>query len=211
AKRAGGLDLYQAGAAGDVGYVGLGGPLRLYADDSPYAGESFSVTLAVPEAVYARERRAETWRIVLVFATLCAVGIALSIILHRRFMKPITESLAAFEAGEEASFAHFPELAAIMERMSELKSEGAPIPAGLFGGFIGAAKALTPTERVIFEYYADGKTAEEILRYMFIAPPTLKTHNRHIYAKLGVTSLSEMLLYVDLIKKAGLYKEIIGK
>jgi DNA-binding CsgD family transcriptional regulator len=39
---------------------------------------------------------------------------------------------------------------------------------------------------------------------MFITINTLKTHNGHIYSKLGITSKEELMLYGELIKKSGL-------
>ncbi|MDR1796663.1 MAG: LuxR C-terminal-related transcriptional regulator [Clostridiales Family XIII bacterium] len=208
--REGALDIYGSGA-GAAEYVGLSGNIRLYAEGSPFAegaDGAFAATLLVPKADVDKAAARETRRLVLLFALLLAVGTVASVVLNRRFMKPIEQYLQAIEAGEAGAVSRFPELEAIVGKMAALKGSGEPITADLFGGFIRSVRKLTPTERVIFDYYADGKTAEEIRRFMYISNPTLKTHNRHIYEKLGVSSRDEMLLYVALIKKSGLESEI---
>jgi DNA-binding CsgD family transcriptional regulator len=53
---------------------------------------------------------------------------------------------------------------------------------------VGAAKleTLTPRERQVLEWVADGKTNAEIARILVTAPGTVRKHLEHIYAKLGV-------------------------
>lgn len=52
---------------------------------------------------------------------------------------------------------------------------------------------LTPTERIVYDYYLDGKASKEILALMNITENTLKYHNKNIYGKLGVSSRKQML------------------
>ena len=47
-------------------------------------------------------------------------------------------------------------------------------------------------------YLVEGKKAGEIANEMCVAVSTVKTHNKHIYQKLGVHSAQEM---IDLIQK----------
>lgn len=80
---------------------------------------------------------------------------------------------------------------------------GAPYadPALLFEDFQQRVKTLTPTELVIFEYYAEGKTSEEIRALMFIAPSTLKNHKTHMFRKLEVSNGDELMVYINLMRK----------
>lgn len=64
--------------------------------------------------------------------------------------------------------------------------------------FLMGLKQLTPTERVIFGLYMEGKTAAEIMEIMTIKQTTLKFHNRNIYSKLGVSSKKQLLNYAAL-------------
>ena len=52
---------------------------------------------------------------------------------------------------------------------------------------------LTPTEKTIYDYYLEGKTAKDILVLLDIKENTLKYHNKNIYSKLGVSSSKQMI------------------
>ncbi len=51
---------------------------------------------------------------------------------------------------------------------------------------------LTEREREIYEYLKAGKKLTEIARLCTIEYGTVKTHARHIYHKLGVSSREEL-------------------
>ena len=51
---------------------------------------------------------------------------------------------------------------------------------------------LSPREDEILRLYAQGKNGPAIEKELFIAEGTLKTHTRHIYEKLGITSRKEL-------------------
>ena len=57
-------------------------------------------------------------------------------------------------------------------------------------------QALTPRERQILRYVADGLTAREIARRLHIGERTVETHTENAYAKLGVDSR------LDLVRRA---------
>jgi two-component system nitrate/nitrite response regulator NarL len=46
---------------------------------------------------------------------------------------------------------------------------------------------LSPREHEILVLVADGRTAPEIARQLGVSTPTVKTHQQHLYEKLGVT------------------------
>ena len=52
---------------------------------------------------------------------------------------------------------------------------------------------LTPTEKMIYDYYLEGRAAKEILVLLDIKENTLKYHNKNIYSKLGVSSRKQMI------------------
>ncbi|MBP3414613.1 MAG: hypothetical protein J6L81_05405 [Clostridia bacterium] len=61
---------------------------------------------------------------------------------------------------------------------------------------------LTKMERVIFDYYLDGKSAQDILELTGIKHGTLKFHNHNIIGKLGVSSRKQMLRFAALMKQS---------
>jgi len=52
---------------------------------------------------------------------------------------------------------------------------------------------LTPTERAVFDLYAEGKRSKEIMEILNIKENTLKYHNKNLYSKLGISSRRQLL------------------
>jgi len=67
--------------------------------------------------------------------------------------------------------------------------------------FLDSLESLTPTEKLVFGHYLDGKNAKEIMAVLSIKETTLKYHNRNIYDKLGVSSRKELLRYAALMRQ----------
>lgn len=82
-----------------------------------------------------------------------------------------------------------------MERLRRLDPERTDYQLFLVG-----LSQLTPTEREVFELYLAGCGAREILERLQIKENTLKYHNKNIYAKLGVSSRKQLLLYAAQMK-----------
>ncbi len=99
---------------------------------------------------------------------------------------------------------HKIDMAPLDNQLKTLYTGNKPLPEDLFHDFIIRVKTLTPTERQIFDYYIEGKTAQEVLQLLYITMATLKAHNTHIFTKLNVTSKDALVLYIDLIRKSGL-------
>jgi len=52
--------------------------------------------------------------------------------------------------------------------------------------------SLTPTELQVVRLVSEGLRNEAIARRLFIAPGTVKVHLSHIFAKLGITTRTEL-------------------
>ena len=59
--------------------------------------------------------------------------------------------------------------------------------------FLAGLKALTPTEKAIFDAYIARLTTKEIMASLNIKESTVKYHSRNLYGKLGVSSRKEIL------------------
>ena len=59
--------------------------------------------------------------------------------------------------------------------------------------FKNQLSTLTPTEKVVYNHYIQGKTTKEVLTLLNITENTLKYHNRNLYSKLGVSSKKELI------------------
>jgi DNA-binding NarL/FixJ family response regulator len=54
---------------------------------------------------------------------------------------------------------------------------------------------LTNTEMEIVRYISEGLTTKEIAQRKFISVHTVITHRKNIFRKLGVSSVSELIMY----------------
>jgi len=149
---------------------------------------------------------------ILICAILLLSGTIVSAVIAGVFMKPVITALDAIINGDIGTLekTDITEIDAVIEKIKETRAKCIPTPGELFGDFIARIKTLTPTEMKIFRYHAEGKSINEIKATMFISVSTVKTHNNHIYAKLGISSKNELMLYAGLLKKSGLADELDG-
>ena len=73
----------------------------------------------------------------------------------------------------------------------------------LLENFMLGKKELTPTEKMIYNFYLEGKTTKEIMEHLNIKENTLKYHNKNIYSKLGVSSRKQLVEIANLLNKKG--------
>ena len=66
--------------------------------------------------------------------------------------------------------------------------------------FLEGIDTLTPTERIIFDHYLDGRGPAEVMEILGIKENTLKYHNKHIFGKLGVANRKELLRFAALFQ-----------
>jgi len=66
--------------------------------------------------------------------------------------------------------------------------------------FSAQLASLTPTERIIYDFYLEGKSTKEIMAELNIKENTLKYHNKNIYSKLGVSSRKQLVSLASIIK-----------
>jgi len=59
----------------------------------------------------------------------------------------------------------------------------------------GAESALTKREREVLELLASGNSNKEVGVALYISKRTVENHRANLMAKLGVHSLSELVLY----------------
>jgi DNA-binding CsgD family transcriptional regulator len=75
---------------------------------------------------------------------------------------------------------------------ARLWAEQARAELARIGGRAPAAGELTPTERQVAEYVAEGLQTKQVARALFVSPKTIEGHLSNIYAKLGVHSRTEL-------------------
>lgn len=66
--------------------------------------------------------------------------------------------------------------------------------------FAAQRARLTPTERIIYDFYLEGKSTKDIMADLDIKENTLKYHNKNIYGKLGVSSRKQLVMIASALK-----------
>ena len=94
----------------------------------------------------------------------------------------VAESLGPALEGVDRSTETLSVLAATLAKDAIAIPGDQPIP---------ALKELRPRERTILALYAEGLSAEEIARMLFISPHTVRTHVKNAFRRLGVHSRTE--------------------
>ncbi|MDR1835944.1 MAG: LuxR family transcriptional regulator [Fusobacteriaceae bacterium] len=209
-----GLEIY--GGQGVETLLGLHDTISLYAKGSPFEAQKFSVMTAIPKQAFDAIVNRQRLMLTAMFVIFLAIGILFAVYISKRIVRPITEQTAKLggEILPREIRTNIPEVDLLIKRLldsheagQELRGE-TEIIRNILDDFIAAARTLTPTEMVLFQYYAEGRNSEDIKKAMFISEGTLRVHSTHLYQKLKVANKNELLVYLDLIKKSGKYAEI---
>jgi DNA-binding CsgD family transcriptional regulator len=205
-------------------YVGLSAEVKLYSKNTVQNGK-WAMAVVVPEddlTAYAAEKSHDI--IVLLFVLLvCAV--ILSVVLSKRYVKPIADGLRRMKEQNFEARSGVTEINDLMEFLAEqdklreierkemehkLRSQGVRVKEPeekqdeeTYEHFIRGLKSLTKAEREVFDLYVDGYTATEISEVRVCSINTIKTHNQHIYDKLGVASREGLLRFVQMMRDKG--------
>lgn len=105
------------------------------------------------------------------------------------------QELTLLQEEKDAAEKQFAYAKSALENIS--KKKWACIDEELYRFFLDNLGDLTPKERAVFDAYAEGLSSKEVMDALDITENTIKFHNKNIYAKLGVKSKKELLLYVD--------------
>jgi len=176
----------------------------------------YAVTL-VPEACYKAAATSERWAWLIGSGLFLLAMMAISVLLSRWFVRPISKSLAAIQSDGlhdigETGIAEIDALVELLRSREKLSDDTPALPAdiaAMFDQFAQRAASLTASERAILCCYADGLEAAEVAEAVFISINTLRKHNANIYRKLEIGSRDELMLYIELFRRADRLDEIL--
>ena len=206
-------------------FVGVSRAIRLYPDDSPFAGARFETALVVPQKEFDDIVSAARLRLILICAVLLCFGVALSLFLSDRYEKPFKELLEALRSGDMNAKSKIQEIDDLLEFMrSKLNETGSAENAiqksaedtqekvektsedsteHMLDSFIANTKKLSRAEADVFNLYLEGHSGQEIASMLSLSVNTIKTHNRRIFAKLNVSSRKELLFLIQVLTSSG--------
>lgn len=189
-------------------YYGYQNSIMLYAEGSPYADQTWQVSVLVRKDDVMLSTMQMRHRLLLLFSLLMAVSILLALLLSKRYIEPIVTGLDAIKTSEfpkeKTNVREIDELLAYLsEHKKELSEDSDVMPSGLLDAFMKRTETLSSAERAVFNLYVQEYTAQEIAEELFLSINTIKTHSKRIYNKLNVGSREEMMLYVSILREAG--------
>lgn len=196
----------------DCSFLGIHEPVKLYPEDSAFCDEQWAVAIMVPEEDVVNSITRLNLLLIALLIILVILGIAVSFILSRRFLKPITEGLDIIKSTDlsEAPRTKIAEIDDLIDFLAlhneELyaKARQENLSLAILDEFMENTKKLSPAERSVFDLYVKGHTAKEIAEILCLSINTIKTHSKRIYMKLNVASREELLLYVNMLNETGI-------
>ncbi len=214
-------------------YIGRAESLALFPSGSPFANETWALAVLMPmedwDAVVGQSNAVFYGA----FAGLLFISLFAAVFISRRYIRPVALTLQGIKSDDRTGLpkTQIVEIDDLLEYLAMQDEErktlneereilaaeleqaksivqtrnnsiDAPVLAS-FKQFLENRQTLTETERDVFNNYMEGLTAREIAEKMFVTHRTIKFHNKNIYAKLGVSSLKEMQIYITMMKEMG--------
>lgn len=190
-------------------FWGLHTPIYLYPKGSAFAHQLWIAAVLIPEEDIVLSMTRLNMLLISLLTILVILGIAASLLISRRFLKPISKGLELIRSEDlsEAPRTKVPEIDDLIELLANRNQglyEGAKqknLSFTLLDEFAKNTETLSPSERSVYDLYAQGLTAKEIAETLCLSINTIKTHSKHIYSKLNITTRAELLLYVNLLEE----------
>lgn len=191
-------------------FVGFHRPVRLYPEDSAFAGQEWALALMMPAEDIKYSLTRFNMQLAIMFTLLMVLGAIISLFLSKQYLKPITNSIDMIKSKglNETLKTNIPEIDDLIEFLSSRSEKlyekaEEKLPSAVLHEFLENTKTLSPAEYSVFKLYVQGYNAKEIAERLCLSINTIKTHNKRIYMKLNVASRRELLLYVEMLKEAG--------
>ena len=193
----------------NTSFWGLHTPIRLYPEGSAFSSDQWIAALMTPEEDMVSSMTQFNLLLIGLLMLLVVLGIIASLFISNRFLRPISDGLDIIKS-EDLSTAprtKVPEIDHLIEFLANRNEElyeGAKqrnLSFSLLDEFVQNTETLSPSERSVFDLYAQGHAAQEIAATLHLSINTIKTHSKHIYSKLNITSREELLLYVKLLEE----------
>lgn len=105
---------------------------------------------------------------------------------------------------EKELAAKIEELNAERERLHRLhddqqQQDDGAINLEAYNTFLARIETLSRAELRLFNLYVKGRTSREAADILHVSINTIRTHNQHIFAKFGVSSHKELMVYVGMM------------
>lgn len=197
-------------------FLGIHTPIHLYPKDSIFSNEQWIVAIMIPEEDVVDSVVQLNLLLFSLLILLFILGIIASLVLSKKFLKLISKGIDIIKSKDlsKAPKTQIPEIDDLIDFLKShnedlyKKAKKENLSFSILDEFLENTKKLSPAESSVFELYVDGHNAKEIADRLYLSINTIKTHSKHIYTKLNVSSREELLLYVNLLKEIGNFSYI---
>lgn len=189
-------------------FMGYHELLKMYPEDSAFSDEKWALALMVPQEDISSLVFKTNLRLIYISAILMILGIVISFILSKFYIVPIVRGIDIIKTkskvNKKTNILEIDELIEFLSNKEEEDIEKETNPNSIIlNEFLNNIKSLSPAERTVFNLYAQQYNAKEISESLCLSINTIKTHTKHIYSKLNITSKEELILYVEILKETG--------
>ncbi len=189
-------------------FMGYHEILKMYPENSLFKDNKWALVLMIPQEDINSYVIKANLKFIYLSAFLMLLGIVTSFILSKYYIIPIARGIDIIKSNPKATVkTNVFEIDELIEFLSSSKTdiEKETDPNSIIlNDFLKNIKSLSPAERSVFNLYAQQYNAKEIAETLYLSINTIKTHTKHIYSKLNITSKEELILYVDILKESGM-------
>ena len=205
-----------------AGYAGLWQEINLYPKGAVYGVQRWATVVMMPEQDLQAYSAEKNTPILILLACLLAAAVSAAVYISKRYLSPVYKAFEDIKTREPSGrrTSHIKEIVDLFTYLAERdalaarEAEAAPLPAAAadsasqavaafssrYDQFLKALETLSKAQRKVFDLYVQNHTAAEIAEILNLTMATIKSHNRNIYVKLGVKSIRELMVYVNMMK-----------
>jgi len=181
----------------------------MYPENSLFADNQWALALMVPRDDINNYIVNTNLKIVLVCTILMLLGILASFIISKYYIIPIRKGFEIIKNNPKSKVkTNVLEIDELIEYLSTKSTDNnkkeTDSDSQILNEFLKNIRSLSPAERSVFNLYAQQYSAKEIAENLCLSINTIKTHTKHIYSKLNITSKDELVLYVEMLKESGI-------
>lgn len=204
----------------NISFYGTHKILTLYPKNSPYQNKKSIVTLMIPKDNLKEKIPNNSNFIIISLSILFIFSLLFSIVICNKYIKPLKIALEQIKTKEfiNTTKNKYTEINDLMEYLiiqdKVAKESNASsskdinesttykqLSIPMVEEFKKNILSLSKAEKAVFDLYLEGHTAKEITEILFISINTVKTHNRHIFAKLNVANRNELMAYINMLQE----------
>ena len=199
------LFIYENNENSFIGYHEL---LKMYPENSLFTDSEWALALMIPQDDINSYVTKSNLKLIYISSFLMLVGIVASFILSKYYIIPIARGIDIIKSNhkvtDKTNVLEIDELIEFLfSKKPDINEKETDPNSIILNEFLKNIKSLSPAERSVFNLYAHQYNSKEIAESLCLSINTIKTHTKHIYSKLNITSKEELILYVEILKESG--------